>query len=258
MVETIRDSGQTLLSLINDVLDLTKIESGKFELDFQPFDLRHCIESAMDVVAVKALAQGLALAYIAPVSVPVMAVADVTRVRQILTNLLSNAVKFTARGEVVVSVTATALTSLSEGGVTPGSSSPVSIFDQARSSPTLRARPPSSPLLTTTSLADGNHNGGGSDGKGAAASVPTSSGPPSSTPPETATPYELHFAVRDTGIGIPLDRAHRLFQIFSQVRPWLSVPVCVVCAVIHLTHTFTRYCRWIRRPRENMAALVWV
>lgn len=116
MVETIRDSGQTLLALINDVLDLTKIESGKFELALESFDIRHCVESAMDVVAVRALAQGLDLVYEAPVIVPVVAVADVTRVRQILTNLLGNAVKFTARGEVVVTVESIRLPDVSISG----------------------------------------------------------------------------------------------------------------------------------------------
>lgn len=54
MVETIRDSGQLLLALISDVLDLTKIEAGKFDLDDKPFDVRHCIEAAIDVIALKA------------------------------------------------------------------------------------------------------------------------------------------------------------------------------------------------------------
>jgi signal transduction histidine kinase len=76
-------------------------------LDLQPFDLRLCIESAIDVVATKALSQGLDLAYYIAPSVPVTAIADVTRVRQILTNLLSNGIKFTSKGEVIVMLEAT-------------------------------------------------------------------------------------------------------------------------------------------------------
>ncbi|HUS14161.1 MAG TPA: response regulator [Chloroflexia bacterium] len=141
-VETIRFSGDALLTIINDILDFSKIEAGRMELEAQPFDLRECLEGALDLVASKADDKGLDLAGLIEPHTPNVLVGDVTRLRQVLVNLLSNAVKFTDTGEVVAAVTSRA-------------------------------------------LPDGRH--------------------------------EVHFAVRDTGIGIPGDRADRLFQSFSQV-----------------------------------------
>jgi PAS domain S-box-containing protein len=102
--ETIRTSSDSLLTIINDILDFSKIEAGKLELEHQPFDLRDCIESALDLLAAKAAEKHLNLAYLIEPHVPQAFLGDVTRVRQILVNLLSNAVKFTEQGEVVVSV----------------------------------------------------------------------------------------------------------------------------------------------------------
>ncbi len=102
--ETIRNSGEALLTIINDILDFSKIESGKMELESQPFDLRDCVESALDLVATKAAEKKLDLAYLIEDSAPPAIVGDVTRLRQILLNLLSNALKFTEKGEVVVTV----------------------------------------------------------------------------------------------------------------------------------------------------------
>jgi signal transduction histidine kinase/CheY-like chemotaxis protein len=104
-VKTIRSSGQSLLAVINDILDFSKIEAGMLQIEKQPFDLRDCVEAALDLVAPKAAEKGLDLAYLFSPDTPAGLVTDVTRVRQILVNLLSNAVKFTAQGEVVVSVT---------------------------------------------------------------------------------------------------------------------------------------------------------
>ncbi len=105
-VETIRSSGDALLTLINDILDFSKIESGKLDLEKHPFDIRTCIEESLDLIAAKAAQKKLELGYLIDRSVPTMAIGDSTRLRQILINLLSNAVKFTETGEVVVSVTA--------------------------------------------------------------------------------------------------------------------------------------------------------
>ncbi|MGL5084105.1 MAG: response regulator [Microcoleaceae cyanobacterium] len=105
-VETIRTSGDALLTIINDILDFSKIESGKLELEYQPFKLRTCIEESLDLLSTKASEKQLELAYILDPSTPETIVGDVTRLRQILVNLLSNAIKFTARGEVVVTVQA--------------------------------------------------------------------------------------------------------------------------------------------------------
>ncbi len=155
--ETIRVSSDNLLTIINDILDFSKIEAGKMALEEQPFDLRECVESAMDLLRVKAAEKGLELAYEVAPDVPPAIVGDVTRLRQILVNLLSNAVKFTETGEVVVTVTRDTET---RG---PGDTETVSAS------------------------------------------------------PHLPVPVSLHFAVRDTGIGIPADRLDRLFQAFSQL-----------------------------------------
>jgi PAS domain S-box-containing protein len=147
-VETIRTSGDALLTIINDILDFSKIEAGKMELESQPFNLRECVESALDLLAAQASGKGLDLAYMMDDQIPIAIFGDVTRLRQILVNLLGNAIKFTERGEVVVSVT--------------------------------------TPPLRAEGIEDENG-------------------------------YELYFAVRDTGIGIPPERMDRLFQSFSQM-----------------------------------------
>ncbi len=101
-VETIRSSGDALLTIINDILDFSKIESGQLDLEQQPFELRTCIEQSLDVVAPRASKKGLELAYLMDANVPLGIFGDVTRLRQILVNLLGNAVKFTAVGEIIV------------------------------------------------------------------------------------------------------------------------------------------------------------
>jgi CheY-like chemotaxis protein/HPt (histidine-containing phosphotransfer) domain-containing protein len=159
-VETIRASGESLLTIINDILNFSKIESGKLELEHQPFDLRVCIEESLDLLASKATEKHLDLAYQIDDGTPVEVVADAPRLRQVLVNLLSNAIKFTSQGEVFVSVQ-------------------------------------THPL-------------------------------PRGTEPETGFPavsgpwWEVHISVRDTGMGIPPEKLHRLFQSFSQVDNSIS------------------------------------
>jgi PAS domain S-box-containing protein len=143
--DVIRGSGEALLSVINDILDFSKIEAGRLDLDMHPFDLRDCVESALDLVAPMAAAKGLDLAYELADATPEALIGDAARLRQILLNLLNNAVKFTERGEVVITV-------------------------------------------------DGEPVVDAPGGR-----------------------FRLHFAVRDTGIGIPMDRIGALFQSFSQV-----------------------------------------
>lgn len=141
--ETVQASGDALLTIINDVLDFSKIESGELDLEQHAFALRECVESSLDLVAAQAAAKGIDLVAQIDPDVPAVVESDVTRVRQVLVNLLSNAVKFTSEGEVLVRVR-----------VEDGSD-------------------PDRPVLA--------------------------------------------LAVRDTGIGIPEDRMHRLFRSFSQV-----------------------------------------
>ncbi|WP_432816647.1 GAF domain-containing protein [Sulfitobacter sp. JB4-11] len=102
---TIRDSGDALLGIINEILDFSKIEAGQMDIEDHPFDLRDCVESALDLVAGRAAEKQLDVAYLIDDDVPPAISADLTRMRQILLNLLSNAVKFTDEGEVVLSVT---------------------------------------------------------------------------------------------------------------------------------------------------------
>jgi PAS domain S-box-containing protein len=102
--ETIRSSGDGLLGLLNDILDYSKIESGRLDLERRPFDLRECVESALDVMAGRAAEKGIDLLSAMDSGVPETIESDDTRLRQILVNLLSNAVKFTSRGEVFLSV----------------------------------------------------------------------------------------------------------------------------------------------------------
>ena len=103
---TIRDSGDALLTIINDILDFSKIEAGRMDIEAHPFDLRECVESALDLIGARAAEKHLDMAYVFEGEVPAAIDGDVTRLRQILLNLLSNAVKFTEQGEVVLTVAA--------------------------------------------------------------------------------------------------------------------------------------------------------
>jgi signal transduction histidine kinase/HPt (histidine-containing phosphotransfer) domain-containing protein len=154
-VETIRASGESLLTIINDILNFSKIESGRLELERRPLDLRLCIEESLDLLASKAAEKQLDIGYEMDDRTPAQVIGDVTRLRQILVNLLANAIKFTSEGEVFVSV-------------------------------------------QTHPLAHGLE--------------PLPAGVVSA-----GTWCEIHFSVRDTGIGIPPEKLHRLFQSFSQV-----------------------------------------
>ncbi|MEM1094198.1 MAG: response regulator [Bacteroidota bacterium] len=103
-VDTIRMSGDQLLTIINDILDFSKIEAGKIELEEQPFQLYTSVEASLELLAHSAAKKGVELGYQFAPNVPMTVQGDVTRVRQILFNLLSNAIKFTNEGEVIVSV----------------------------------------------------------------------------------------------------------------------------------------------------------
>jgi len=100
--ETIKTCGESLLTIINDVLDFSKIESGSMELEEQDFDLRDCVESVLDVFAQKT--SQIDLVYQIHHNVPSQIIADQLRLRQVLINLVSNAMKFTNKGEVFISV----------------------------------------------------------------------------------------------------------------------------------------------------------
>ncbi len=105
-VETVRASGDALLTIINDILDFSKIESGRLELERVEFAVRECVEGALDLLAPKFTEKGIDLLYEIGDGVPTTVSGDPTRLRQIVVNLLGNAVKFTERGEVVLSLQA--------------------------------------------------------------------------------------------------------------------------------------------------------
>ncbi|MDW7670995.1 MAG: response regulator [Bacillota bacterium] len=101
-IDYIKTSSETLMTLINDILDLSKIEAGRMELESIPFDLRSSIEAAVVPLAHRAHTKGLDLRLMVRPSIPRQAKGDPTRLRQIITNLVSNAVKFTESGSVTV------------------------------------------------------------------------------------------------------------------------------------------------------------
>jgi len=101
-LKTVVSSGEALLNVISDVLDFSKIESGKMLLDPAPFNLHECIESAIESIAIKASEKRLELVCDIDRNVPTTVVADAPRLRQVVLNLLGNAIKFTHQGEVVV------------------------------------------------------------------------------------------------------------------------------------------------------------
>lgn len=102
--ETIRISGEALLSLLNDVLDFSKIEAGRLELERVPFDAMGCVEEVVSLFARQASAKGIELVLLPENALPGRVIGDPVRLRQILINLVNNAVKFTQEGEIVVSV----------------------------------------------------------------------------------------------------------------------------------------------------------
>ena len=103
-VEAIRRCGDVLLTVINDILDYSKIEAGKLELETIGFDLRDLVEDVLELLAEAADAKDIGLAALVDAGVPIHVIGDPARLRQILLNLISNAVKFTEVGEVAVRV----------------------------------------------------------------------------------------------------------------------------------------------------------
>ena len=101
-------SGESLLELINDILDFSKIEAGKMELDAVPFDIREVLGDTMKSLSQRAHSKGLEIAFAIAPNVPECLVGDASRLRQVVVNLVGNAIKFTATGEVVLTVEASA------------------------------------------------------------------------------------------------------------------------------------------------------
>ncbi len=103
-VETIRTSGDSLLAVVNDILDISKVEAGKLELEKRPFDLRTCLADALAIVTPRATEKKLELVHEIQADVPTVVLGDMARLRQVLVNLIDNAIKFTQQGAVRVTV----------------------------------------------------------------------------------------------------------------------------------------------------------
>ena len=182
--ETLSNSSQVLLAMINDVLDASKIESGRLMIEAYPVQLNETVERSLEMLAPKATRKGLELAYSIAPGTPAVIMSDPVRLQQVLLNLLSNAVKFTEAGEISVQVEA-------------------SVVLLNRSLFSLRR-------LNWRWRGWGRSQGGRSQPK----NRPIKRSPAPSTQTDL---YEIRFAVRDTGIGIPPKRVSQLFRPFSQV-----------------------------------------
>ncbi len=110
LVDTIRQSSDSLLTILNDILDLSKAEFGKLGLEQHPVSVRSIVEESLDLLAFKAAEKQLELTYFVEESTPALILGDAIRLRQILVNLTSNAIKFTDAGAVHVNVSGTCLT----------------------------------------------------------------------------------------------------------------------------------------------------
>jgi CheY-like chemotaxis protein len=103
-VQVFRSAGENLLNLISDILDISKIEAGQLTLESIDFDLNEVLEKLCEIMAIRAHAKGIELAYRIMPDAPINLIGDPLRIRQILVNLIGNAIKFTERGEVVITV----------------------------------------------------------------------------------------------------------------------------------------------------------
>jgi signal transduction histidine kinase/ActR/RegA family two-component response regulator len=104
-VETIRQSGDALLTLVNEILDFSKIEAGKVDLEEKPVHLASCVDEVISLLAPMALRNRINLIALTDPSLPTTFMGDAARLRQILINLVGNAIKFTSEGEVILEVT---------------------------------------------------------------------------------------------------------------------------------------------------------
>ena len=104
-LETLKTSGENLLTIINDILDFSKLEAGEMRIESYEFNLMNCLENIVDLLAISANEKGLDLIVLMDKEVPRNLIGDDSRLQQIIANLVSNAIKFTEQGEVVIQVT---------------------------------------------------------------------------------------------------------------------------------------------------------
>lgn len=208
--DSLHNSSRTLLALINDILDLSKIESEQLAIEDYPVKLSEIVERSLEMLAPRAAEKGIELMYALTPQTPAVVMSDPIRLQQILINLLSNAVKFTESGEISVEVEA--LPRL------PQNTWQTRLLDALRLDvlwlSALRRR------LVYQLRQFFRRQSKQQIRTGSAAFVPNAGQFMASS--ERACDnsfYEIRFAVRDTGIGIPSDRMSELFKPFSQVSP---------------------------------------
>ena len=104
LINTVKSSGEALLTIINDILDFSKLEAGKLPIEHLPFDLRNMVEDTLEIVKEQAAAKKLTLLSFVHTSTPTAVIGDAHRIKQILLNLVNNAIKFTPQGDVIIEV----------------------------------------------------------------------------------------------------------------------------------------------------------
>ncbi|XP_022991303.1 histidine kinase 3-like isoform X2 [Cucurbita maxima] len=194
-VKTAQDSGKALVSLINEVLDQAKIESGKLELEAIPFNLRAILDDILSLFSGKSQEKGLELAVYISDSVPEMLIGDPGRFRQIITNLIGNSIKFTEKGHIFVTV------NLVEEVIES-----IDLEIESSTNSTLSGYPIANRRLSWAGFQTFSE-----ERPSACHFMPS--------PPEL---INLMVSVEDTGVGIPLEAQSCVFTPFMQVRPSIS------------------------------------
>jgi len=192
LVNTICTSGETLLALITDILDFSRIEANKLQLNFASFDLRAVVEAAVEVAGLEAGKKRVNLGYYVNPRVPTLVRGDPNRLQQILLNMLNNALKFTERGCVMLEVWVREISKPASG--TPG---------RSLSGP----KHPYPQMLVGDAQ---NSGGGGADGKSGRRKLRRSSGE------QRDYAYEQNHNRMLQGIGMPADVSMEMNRIMMQ------------------------------------------
>ncbi len=216
MVERIQTAGQSLLGIINDILDLSKIEAGQLRLEARPFDPATLLQRVDSLLAPAASAKGLALRIGPPPMSLGPVQGDALRLEQVLINLLGNAIKFTANGEV--SLTVSALDSTLAAA--PANLAPAAT-EHAVTEPAVTEHATTEPDATehATAEADATEHATTEHATAPPQAVSPDAPSPAATVPLTTTAppgRRLRFEVRDTGIGMSPAALASLFQPFTQ------------------------------------------
>ncbi len=178
-LDIIQESGYNLLTIINDILDITKLESRQIEVYLKPFSLRKCIEDSIDILMIKASQKNIAISYNINNDTPKYIVSDYHRLRQILVNIISNAIKFTpVHGHVDIDISSTFISNYDPEKI-PSNNKPIAN----------NSTDSNDDILTQLYEND----------------------------PQNGDIYTIHFKIKDTGIGIEKSDIPRLFHSFSQL-----------------------------------------